>query len=222
MATQCLPFSISKLYAKWTRQENQSESYPIDSKCHLFKEHKQLRETSIQVMLKLKSKYQFKPDTLFLAIQILDQLIEMRFKDPFRDPELVGGVLILLATKYNEVYPVIIDQINLSITKYYHREAFYEIEGLILEAINFEIPSTTLYSQIYNELESAKSNKVKSDSDKENESHSSNYDTDCSEKDYSCDKKDLPTQTLEVLREPDCFKYGEKIMYSALLSYFRK
>jgi hypothetical protein len=107
-------------------------------------------------------------------------LISIHFNDPLEDPELIGGVLILLATKYNEVYPVVIDQINLSITKYYDRDVFYLMEGMILEAINFEIPSETIYSRIYSKLELEKSQKLNADSDKENESHSSNYDTDSS------------------------------------------
>lgn len=102
-----------------------------------MKKYMKMRETSIEMMLLLRSKYSFKDDTLFIAVHILDELISMRFEDPLEDAELIGGVLILLSTKYNEVYPVVIDQINLSITKYYGRDAFYLIEGLILEAINF-------------------------------------------------------------------------------------
>ena len=113
-----------------------------------------MREASIEMMLKLRSKYSFKDDTFFIGVHILDLLISMQFEDPFEDSELIGGVLILLATKYNEVYPVVIDQINLSITKYYDRDAFYVLEELILEAIDFEIPAETIYSKIYNKMES--------------------------------------------------------------------
>ena len=48
------------------------------------------------------------------------------------------------------------------------------MEGMILEAINFEIPSETIYSRVYSKLELEKSQKLNADSDKENESYSSN------------------------------------------------
>jgi len=49
----------------------------------------------------LCGKYSFNKDTLFLAIHILDQLIESDFEGLYGDFELVGGVLVLLTTKYN-------------------------------------------------------------------------------------------------------------------------
>jgi len=222
MATQVLSFNNHKLYSQWIHQESESETLVDEEKLTLFKRSKKMRETSIQMMLRLSSKYNFKRDTLFLAIHILDLLIESRFKDPLEDPEMLGGVLILLTTKYNEVYPVVIDQVNLSVTKYYPREAFYELEGSILEAINFEIPDSTLYSRLYNKLELVNCKKSNSDSDKENCSHSSNSDTDCSEKDEEPDGKDLATKTLEIIQEPECFKHGREILFDALLSYFGK
>ena len=75
MVTQCLSINSNKLYSKQNSQKHQAESYEVEQKWALFKEYKQFRETSIQLMCKLSDKYSFKPDTLFLAMHILDQLI---------------------------------------------------------------------------------------------------------------------------------------------------
>ncbi len=101
-------------------------------------------------MMGLCGKYRFNKDTLFLGIHILDQLIEENLQNLFDDFEIIGGVLVLLTTKYNEVYPVTIDQICKVTQKYYSRSTFFNIESQILTCINFEMPSETVYSQLYN------------------------------------------------------------------------
>lgn len=75
--------------------------------------HYKMRESSINFMLKACSKYKFRKDTLFLGIKLMDILIEKRFGPLIMEAQLVSACLILIATKYNEVYPVTIDQLTL-------------------------------------------------------------------------------------------------------------
>lgn len=145
-----------------------------------MRRNQKFRDSCIRFMNGLCAKYNFNKDTLFLAIQILDQLIESNFEGLCGDFELIGGVLVLLTTKYNEVYPVTIDQICMVTERYYPRSKFFDIEAKILTSINFEMPENTLYSRLYNQLESSKGKKINSDSDKENDANSENTDTDSS------------------------------------------
>lgn len=75
--------------------------------------HSKMRESSIHFMLKACSKYGFRKDTLFLAVKIMDTLIEKRFGPLIMEAQLVSACLVLIATKFNEVYPVTIDQLTL-------------------------------------------------------------------------------------------------------------
>lgn len=102
-----------------------------------MKRSSKLRDNSIQFMIKSCGKYKFRKDTLFLAIKIMDSLIQEGFNPIVEDYQLASTALILIATKYNEVYPVTIDQMNLITEKYYPREKLIEVEGLILECLNF-------------------------------------------------------------------------------------
>ncbi len=88
-------------------------------------------------MVRLCQKYKFKKDTLFLAICILDKVIQANLVHLLEDHELMGGVLIVLTTKYNEVYPVTIDKINDVIQSYYPRFTFFDVEGQVLECLDF-------------------------------------------------------------------------------------
>jgi len=52
--------------------------------------------------------------------------------------------------------------------KYYSRSKFFDMEAKILTSINFEMPENTIYSKLYNQLESPCGKNMNSDSDKEN------------------------------------------------------
>lgn len=67
----------------------------------MIKKHAKIRESSIDFILKSCNKYQFKKDTLFLALKIMDVLIKENFQPFLDDIQLTMGSLILLATKYN-------------------------------------------------------------------------------------------------------------------------
>jgi hypothetical protein len=52
-------------------------------------------------MIKCQIKYRFRKDTLFLAIKLMDTLIEKQFNLFFMEYQIVAACLILLSTKYN-------------------------------------------------------------------------------------------------------------------------
>lgn len=90
-----------------------------------------VRELSIQWVVTACLKYKFKKDTLFLAIEMMDKVIvdqRESVKLCSENYEIVSACLVLLATKYNEVYPVTIDQLNILMAdKFYIRDDFLEV-----------------------------------------------------------------------------------------------
>jgi len=106
--------------------------------------------------------------------------------------------------------------------KYYSRSKFFDMEAKILTSINFEMPENTIYSKLYNQLESNCGKNMNSDSEKENEVNSGNSDTDSSEKDYSQGRKNMASKTLKVIKEIECFKYGDEILFKAFSIHMKK
>lgn len=140
MKTQRIAILSPRVFRPIDNAEHELYNDPHEHKWTLIKRHSKMRESSIDFMLKACAKYQFKKDTFFLAIKIMDMLIKESFEPFFDDFQLIAASLVLLATKYNEVFPVTIDQINLITEKYYPRQSIQKTEGLILEFLNFEIP----------------------------------------------------------------------------------
>lgn len=77
-----------------------------------LKKAAKVREQTINFLLKACNKFSFKKDTLFLAIKIADILIQDNFRPILQDYQLTSACLVILTTKYNEVYPVTIDKIG--------------------------------------------------------------------------------------------------------------
>ena len=120
-------------------------------------------------------KHKFKKDTLFLALAMMDRVIVEGYDLNEGNYELTSACLVLLTTKYNEVYPVTIDQLNLLMAdKYYLRDDYLEIEGDLLEVLQFQIPEETLYSRLANAMRTKQARNTVGelpsghDSDKEN------------------------------------------------------
>jgi len=70
------------------------------------------RNKVIEILYRGQVNLRFSRSSLYLAIGILDKLILKGFtfdKDNF---ELVSGSLLLICTKFNEVYPVTVKKLN--------------------------------------------------------------------------------------------------------------
>lgn len=83
----------------------------------------------------------FTKSTLFLAISLLDRLILKNFDIEDETHELVAGSILLIASKFNEVYPLSSRKIN-SILVFdidHDLEDYAEMEGLILAKLDYDL-----------------------------------------------------------------------------------
>jgi len=70
------------------------------------------RNNIIESIYKAQKSLSFSKSTLFLAIGILDKLICLDLPLNKENSDLICGSLLLLCTKFNEVYPVTIKKLN--------------------------------------------------------------------------------------------------------------
>ena len=60
--------------------------------------------------------------------------------------ELIVGSILLIATKFNEVYPVTIRKLNALSHIYYHPEKYIETEANLLTIVKFDLsPEDPIY-----------------------------------------------------------------------------
>lgn len=107
--------------------------------------NEKIRMTLINWLANIHFKFELQPETLYLAINILDQYTEKQSIE-LSQYQLVGVACMLIACKYEEIYaPEIRDFIHLS--KYiYSKEQILIIESRILSKLEFEILAISSYS----------------------------------------------------------------------------
>ena len=88
----------------------------------------------------------FSRSTLFLGIALLDKLLTLGMNLNQQNLELVAGTILLLATKFNEVYPVTVKKLNALSNDTFSTEKYVEIEGNVLSIVSFDLsPEDPIY-----------------------------------------------------------------------------
>ena len=77
--------------------------------------------------------------TLFLAIGLLDKIIARKFAISDSNYQVVAGSLLLLSTKFNEVYPISTAKLSGHSASPHSLEEYEDCEADILTAVDFEL-----------------------------------------------------------------------------------
>ena len=70
------------------------------------------RNATIDWLFRAQSTLNFSRSTLFLGIALLDKLLTLRMPLEDESCELMGATILLIVTKFNEVYPVTVRRLN--------------------------------------------------------------------------------------------------------------
>lgn len=107
------------------------------------------RNRTIESLYRGQKNLHFCRSSLHLAIGVLDKLILRGFTFEEEECELVAGSLLLLCTKFNEVYPVTVRKINLLMNEEHALDQFVDMEANILSTLDFNL---FLEDALYEEL----------------------------------------------------------------------
>ena len=115
--------------------------------------NEKMRTVLIDWMVEVHQKFKLLPETLYLAVNLLDRYIEKE-KIPKNKLQLVGVSAMLIACKYEEIYaPEVKDFIYIT-DKSFTKEEIVKMEQKILCKLKFEIafPSAFRFLERYNKL----------------------------------------------------------------------
>lgn len=119
-----------------------------------------LRCEVISWLYKAQSSLQVSRSTLFISLCTLDKLLFKGLSITQQNFELVAGTILLIATKFNEVYPVTIKKLNLLSQKKFSLEYYSEAEGAMLYNIDFTVELDVIYEELLgHEMRNASDNR---------------------------------------------------------------
>lgn len=101
-----------------------------------------MRSVLVDWLIEIHQKYNLKPSTLYLSIVILDKYLE-KISVPRRKFQLCGIVSLLIASKYEEIFPPHLKDLNYICNNVYNTNEIHEMESDILNTLDFNLSFTT-------------------------------------------------------------------------------
>ena len=126
--------------------DEESDHYPIKDylKFEILNAQK-IRECVVGLIVLIHKEFQFKSDTLFIAIYIFDKYWGIRQIWSNR-MELVGIAALLIASKYNDNFDLNLTFVQLKFGILLSTQDIVEIEKAILNKLKFKIPLVSAYN----------------------------------------------------------------------------
>lgn len=102
----------------------------------------QMRAVLVDWLQDVHLKFKLRPETLFLAVNMMDRYIEKATITRKR-LQLVGITCLFIAAKYEEIYPPPLKDFVYVTDRAYKREDLLDMEGKIISALQFKLTVPT-------------------------------------------------------------------------------
>ncbi|XP_061341874.1 G2/mitotic-specific cyclin S13-7-like [Gastrolobium bilobum] len=133
---------VEDIYMFYKEVENESLTQDYMNTQHQPEINKRMREILIDWLMDVHSKFELSLETLYLTINIIDRFLSIKTV-PRRELELVGVGAMLMASKYEEIWPPQVnDFVCLSDTAYTH-EQILGMEKIILGNLEWTLTVPT-------------------------------------------------------------------------------
>ncbi len=107
-----------------------------------------MRNCCVELLYRAQNSFRFSRSTLFLAFSLLDQLLQRGLSLTEQTHEVVAGALLLICTKFNEVYPLTVRKLNQLAAGEFTLQQYAEAEGAMLQALDFTVLLDPIYEQL--------------------------------------------------------------------------
>jgi len=106
--------------------------------------NEKMRAILVDWLVDVHLKFKLLPETLYLSVDIIDRFLDQKVVSRNR-LQLVGVVAMLLAAKYEEIYPPEIKDFIYISANTYTREEILRMERLTLQTLDFQLTTPTTY-----------------------------------------------------------------------------
>lgn len=116
--------------------------------------NEKMRAILFDWLVEVHLKFRLKTETLYLTFNLIDRFLE-KCRISRSKLQLVGVTCLLLASKYEEIYPPEVRDLVYVTDKAYRREHILRMEGTILRALEFRLTVPTHYKFLVRYIKAA-------------------------------------------------------------------
>lgn len=103
-----------------------------------------LRAVLIDWMIALHWKFKLDPETLFLSVALMDRYLSVETVSR-QQLQLLGVAVVLVASKYEDIYPPEVKEFLLATENAYTRRQLLEMEVCVLNALEFKLTAPSAW-----------------------------------------------------------------------------
>lgn len=142
-----------------------SSSTSVNANKKVLKETLEIRSQMVDWMIIVCHKLKQSNHTFFLAIEIIDKVIEkFNFNLSSKDLHIIGVVALFIASKFEEIYPISMKTLLAKVChNKYSQQDIISAELLILTKLNYKLPKTNYIDvlfQLVNACDNSKQNET--------------------------------------------------------------
>jgi cyclin B len=116
--------------------------------------NEKMRAILIDWLVEVHQKFRCVPETLYLTINLIDRYLELEQVERSK-LQLVGVTALLLAAKYEEIYPPELRDLVYITDKAYTKEEILTMESKILKALKYQVTIASTHSFLVRYLKAA-------------------------------------------------------------------
>ncbi|GKY91752.1 hypothetical protein MPSEU_000146900 [Mayamaea pseudoterrestris] len=141
----CVTAYVDEMYDYFRGKEESTSVRPVymESQKHI---NERMRSILIDWLVEVHLKFKLVPETLYLTVNLIDRYLERQEVTRPR-LQLVGVTCLLIASKYEEIYPPELRDLVYICDRAYTRQDIIEMEETVLKALayNITIPSAHVF-----------------------------------------------------------------------------
>ena len=110
--------------------------------------NEKMRSILFDWLVEVHLKFRLKTETLYLTFNLIDRFLE-RVQVSRSKLQLVGVTCLLLASKYEEIYPPEVRDLVYVTDKAYTKQQILRMEGMVIRSLEFRLTVPTHYKFLY-------------------------------------------------------------------------
>lgn len=153
----CATDYVQDMYKHFRSKELGTSVRPIymENQSHI---NERMRSILVDWLVEVHLKFKLVPETLYLTINLIDRYLEKR--EVTRPKlQLVGVTCLLIASKYEEIYPPELRDLVYICDRAYSKNEILEMEEVILKALEYQITIPSAHAFLVRYLKAAHADK---------------------------------------------------------------
>jgi len=153
----CATKYVQDMYRHFRLKELATSVRPIymEAQTHI---NERMRSILVDWLVEVHLKFKLVPETLYLTVNVIDRYLERRQVSRPK-LQLVGVTALLIASKYEEIYPPELRDLIYICDNAYSREAILDMEEIVLKTLEYQITIPSAHAFLVRYLKAAHADK---------------------------------------------------------------